>query len=177
MIFQNPQIDIDLLPKVESVEMISPARNYLKVILLSTSSFLLFLLAGLGVAYFIATETPFPYFFHFLIGLWISIAMLSLLYSWRSYHNQAYALREKDIIYKKGVLTQSLTTIPFNRVQHCEITQGPIERYFDLKTLQVFTAGGQSSDLEVPGLSGEKAQELKEFIIKTSTQDGRNEEE
>ncbi|MEO1438705.1 MAG: PH domain-containing protein [Bacteroidota bacterium] len=60
---------------------------------------------------------------------------------------------------------RKITTIPFNRVQHCEIKQGPIERLFNLKTLEVYTAGGATSDLKIPGLPDDRAQELKDFII------------
>jgi membrane protein YdbS with pleckstrin-like domain len=43
-----------------------------------------------------------------------------------------YAIREKDITYQSGWLWKSMTTIPFNRVQHCDIRQGLIDRQFGL---------------------------------------------
>jgi len=70
------------------------------------------------------------------------------------------------VIHRKGVLFKSTTTIPFNRVQHCEISQGPIQRMFNLHTLEIFTAGGGKSDLAIPGLEGDTAQQIKEFIVK-----------
>ena len=70
------------------------------------------------------------------------------------------------MIHRKGVLFKSTTTIPFNRVQHCEISQGPIQRMFNLHTLEIFTAGGGKSDLAIPGLEGDTAQQIKEFIVK-----------
>ncbi len=177
MIFQNLSIDPEQLPQVESVEMYRPHRNYLKVVLLSTIIFMLILLIGVIAAILVADEPPFPYFNATLIGVWSVLAIYFIWLSWKGYKNQAYALREKDVIYKRGVLVQKLTTVPFNRVQHCEIKQGPIERYFGLKTLEIYTAGGSGSDLLIPGLSGEKAQQLKDFIIKTTAIDGRDEEE
>lgn len=177
MLFQNEPIDIHALPQAELLPVRPPARNYLQVVLLGTTFFLLVLLAGVVAAYFIADETPFQYFHEGLFVTWLLIAISSWWLGWKGFYKRGYALREKDIIYRQGVLTQTLTTIPFNRVQHCEITQGPIERLYGLKSLEIFTAGGSSSDLKIPGLIGEEAQQLKEYIIKTTTRDGRYEEE
>ena len=65
----------------------------------------------------------------------------------------------------RGLIWYSSTVIPFNRVQHCEISQGPIERLFKLSELKIFTAGGASSDMSVPGLNPETAHRLKEYIV------------
>ena len=75
-----------------------------------------------------------------------------------------YAVREKDISYEKGILFRSLTTVPFNRIQHVEIDEGPISRLFGLVSLSVFTAGDSSDDLKVSGLLKEEAKQIKEFI-------------
>jgi len=74
-------------------------------------------------------------------------------------------MRQNDIIFKTGLLWQKEIALPFNRVQHCEVAQGPIERIFNLSELKVFTAGGASSDLNIPGLSPEEAKSMKEFIV------------
>ena len=73
-------------------------------------------------------------------------------------------VREKDISYKSGLLFKKTTTIPFNRIQHLEIDQGPISRFFDLAVLSVFTAGNSSDDLKIRGLKQEDAAKIKEFI-------------
>ena len=100
------------------------------------------------------------------LGLWLLWAGFSFWLTKKGFEIKGFALREKDITYRSGYIFRSVTTIPFNRVQHCEITEGPIERQFGLKKLEVFTAGGQSSDLSIPGLKGEQAQQLKEYITK-----------
>jgi len=62
-------------------------------------------------------------------------------------------------------------------VQHCEIKAGPIQRFFKLKTLEIYTAGGNGSDLSIDGLRGDHAQVLKNYIIKTTGQSRYDEEE
>jgi|GEM_PF-6009490 len=51
---------------------------------------------------------------------------------------------------------------------------GPIERMFGLSKLKIFTAGGASSDLKIPGLLPETANKLKDYI---QLKVGRDEEE
>lgn len=81
-----------------------------------------------------------------------------------AYRKRAYALRTRDITYKKGWLFQSMISLPFNRIQHTEVSQGPLQRKYRLATLKIYTAGGSSSDLAIPGLDHSRAQELREFI-------------
>ena len=45
------------------------------------------------------------------------------------------------------------------------MSQGPIERLFGLSNLHVFTAGGSSSDISIPGLTQVEANRIKEYIL------------
>lgn len=42
---------------------------------------------------------------------------------------------------------------------------------YSLYSLKIYTAGGHSSDLVIPGLAEDKAQGLKEFILKKTAED------
>lgn len=83
----------------------------------------------------------------------------------KAYAARKYALRERDITFRKGWIWWSETAVPFNRIQHCEIEQGPIEKMYGLATLEVYTAGKSSSDVSIGGLEREKAERLKDFIL------------
>lgn len=163
-IFENQTIDINELPKIEELKFKKPHKNYLYVGLLANTIFICFLFVLLFGMWLNVPED-----LHFARPLILVLFSLLLLYTFTityfSFKWRGYALRQLDIIYQKGVIFQSKTTIPFNRVQHCEITQGPIERIFNLKSLAVFTAGGQSSDLKISGLEPDEAAQLKEYIV------------
>ena len=49
-------------------------------------------------------------------------------------------------------MRRRVTTVPFNRVQHAAVNTGPLDRYFGLARLEVYTAGGQTADLSLEGL-------------------------
>jgi membrane protein YdbS with pleckstrin-like domain len=89
----------------------------------------------------------------------------------KQYKVEGYILRAKDIYFQQGFFWTKKMIIPFNRIQHASVHQGPLERYFNIGKLRIFTAGGQSSDLTIPGLSMEDAIRLKQLIgDKTGTQ-------
>lgn len=79
-----------------------------------------------------------------------------------------FALREHDVHLKRGVIWQTHTTLPFNRIQHVEMERGPIERFFGLATLKFFTAGGGSADMKIPALPLDEASRIKNFVLKSA---------
>jgi len=165
MLFENHEIDIAALPKVESGEFIKLDSNYLVVRYIG--SFIFFLIVGFGIigSYLMTDISDKPKLFWGVVGFWILWALISFILTTLGYKIRGYRLRDKDLIHRKGVIFKTVTTIPFNRVQHCEVSQGLIQRMFDLHTLQIFTAGGSNSDLAIPGLKDDTAQRIKEFII------------
>lgn len=78
----------------------------------------------------------------------------------------AYALREKDILYRRGFILNKITVVPFNRIQHVTINRDIWDKRLNLSTLNIFTAGGSGSDIRIPGLEPELAMDLKDSLAK-----------
>ncbi len=158
----NRLIDPNELPETEEVPHSGHPQIFRKELMLLGSIPFVIMLAGPAVLFILGQS------------LWggAALALLSIIYLLvitvirKSFPIRAYALRELDISYKKGWIFYSHVTVPFNRVQHSEISQGPVDRYFGLVTLHIYTAGGSSSDLSIPGLPREEAQRLRDFISK-----------
>ena len=74
------------------------------------------------------------------------------------------ALREFDIAYRSGLFWRKTVIVAFNRVQHVEVSSGPLQRKFGLASVKFFTAGGSSVDLRVDGLTAERAEQIRTFI-------------
>ncbi|MEM6347195.1 MAG: PH domain-containing protein [Bacteroidota bacterium] len=166
MLFHNPSIPLEDLPALAEVEENKPERGLLKLSMIWAAIISFFLLLSATVVSF----TPAPTMVK--VGIWIgmlTIAGFLFLAFAKGYHRKAYSLRGHDLSYRSGWLWHKITTVPFSRVQHVEVDQGPIERALGLATLKVFTAGGSSSDLSVPGLSPERAKEMKTFILQKIT--------
>jgi len=175
-IFSNEQLNLPDLPKSADLNFVSLEKEYLKVSLVATAIFCLILLTGGIIAFFLTSGEILEYQRYIILCLPIIFTGLLMFLTYKGYAYKAYALREKDIVYKSGYIFRSKTIIPFNRVQHCEVDRGPIDRMFDLSELKIYTAGGSSSDMKIPGLKPEAANTLKQFIAGKTT-DGRAEEE
>ncbi len=175
MEFENIQLEIGELPAVESLDFhplppayleLSQAQNLLSMILL--------LGAGvLGVTF--SGSWSNPWIWGGVLAGWPVLMVLSVFVTRARFRQKAYALRERDINYRQGWLGRRFTTVPFNRIQHAEVSQGIIEKAWELASLKVYTAGGRSSDLSVPGLKPEEAHRIKDFLLNKIKQDGSTE--
>lgn len=161
---QNLQIDTQELPKSESLVFEKLHTNYRKVSIYFTLIFFCILfIVYVVVGFFVAVLFQWPIIM-LSLTIWLILLGISVFVASKSYDYEGFALREKDISYTSGMFFKSTLIIPFNRVQHCEIEQGPIDRLFGLSELTFYTAGGSSSDMSIPGLTHEKAQSLKNYI-------------
>ncbi len=89
--------------------------------------------------------------------------------SWKS---MKYALREKDISFERGWFWNTKIVIPFNRIQHITVVETVIDKMFDIAQLNIFTAGGQNSELNIQGLDPNVAASIRDFVLrKTNTED------
>ncbi len=165
MLFQNNPIDLTTLPQLEHIQMKSLSPAYLKVSYLGTTIFFIMLaIILMAVRFFAEFDIPFRVELG-IVGGWLLLLVLSLWHTYEDFQIQGFAIRERDLTYRSGVFFRSTTVIPYNRIQHAEVKQGPIERRFNLQRLEIYSAGGDGSDLYIPGLPGNRADQLKDYII------------
>jgi uncharacterized protein len=65
----------------------------------------------------------------------------------------------------RGVFWQHRITVPISRIQHVDVSQGPLQRQFGLGKVTVHTAGTQHAAVELSGIAYEAAAWLREQII------------
>ncbi|MBO2544747.1 PH domain-containing protein [Salegentibacter sp. BDJ18] len=159
--FSNEQIDLASLPKYEQVAFSSVSSKYLIKMNIQTGIFMLVLTIALGVFWFFQLN-------YMQSGIIFGFVLVAFIFRfWNNYkllQSLGYAVREKDIIYKRGFIFNKTTVIPFNRVQHASISRGIWDKLLGISSLNIFTAGGGASDISIPGLEPEMAVQLKEAI-------------
>ena len=101
------------------------------------------------------------------------IAYLVLYLPMRRYATRGYSLVEERLRVVRGVLFHSDTVVPFGRVQHIDVGQGPLERGFGLATLTVHTAGSHNASVSLPGLAHADALAMREEIRAAIRRDTR----
>ncbi|HMJ94020.1 MAG TPA: PH domain-containing protein [Allosphingosinicella sp.] len=102
-------------------------------------------------------------------GLIAGITLLLILYLMlispgRHYRAWGYRMDEEDLRLRRGVWVETHTIVPLDRVQHLDLSQGPIERAFGVSRLIVHTAGTQFSRVVLPGLSRPDAERMRDEI-------------
>ncbi len=77
------------------------------------------------------------------------------------------------VLIHKGVIWRSRSLIPRVRVQHVDTRTSPLQRWFGLSSLIVYTAGTRGADAEIPGLAVEEAERLREDLARVEELDER----
>lgn len=162
--FTNETIDLNQLPKYEEVILESPNKQYWNVIVINIALF--FLICGVALLLLtLFNDDIKPYPLQIAVGFSIIVSLTFLLYS-VSFKKRGYALREKDVIYKSGIIAETTTVVPLNRIQHVALDEGLFSRIFGLATLEIHTAGGSTGHMKIAGIPVEKAKIIKEALVK-----------
>ena len=80
------------------------------------------------------------------------------------YNARGYQISRDRLRVVRGIWWHSDTIVPFGRVQHIDVDQGPIERGLDIATMTLHTAGSHNASVKLPGLGHGLAIEMREAI-------------
>lgn len=69
-----------------------------------------------------------------------------------------------------GVIWRRAVAVPRTRVQHIDVSQGPLERSYGLATLSVYTAGTEYSRVDLPGLDHAVALAVRDALLPTDAE-------
>lgn len=161
--FTNEKIDTTQLPRYESVPLTALHPNYWKELLVARGLLVLVLtIALVSALIFIEELSDYRWIVSTVFAIFI---VLLLLITNIAYKKKAYAFRNHDVIFRSGIIATNTMVIPYNRVQHVALHEGWIARFFGLAKIEIFTAGGLSSDLEIPGIAKEEAENIKQLLM------------
>ena len=108
-------------------------------------------------------------------GAWLLVTALLAWWLWtwpaKAYNYASYRLDDDGLEIRRGVIWRGVVNVPRTRVQHTDVSQGPIERGQGLSTLVVHTAGTEHAMVVLPGLSREDALSLRDQLL---PRDGRD---
>jgi len=163
--FENEQVEATGLPKVAKLEFEGLADNYARTLLIEgIFSWLFFIIVFTTIQTF--TGKIGFFLSHWWFYLVASIPLLLILtLPFLIANSRGFALREKDIHYKSGIVWHKTVSLPFNRIQHVEVESGPLERFFKLTTVKLFTAGGARADMSIPALTFERSSRLRSHLV------------
>jgi membrane protein YdbS with pleckstrin-like domain len=151
----------EMIATEDETELTSLHPNYVKALRLSAIlTSIPFLIAGLIGE--VAAFLPWP---GLILGPIAVIAMLLILrLPMRRYTAKGYNMSTDRLRVVRGIWWRSDTVVPFGRVQHIDVEQGPIERSFGIATMTLHTAGSHNASVHLPGLEESLARAMREEI-------------
>ena len=135
-------------------------KNYLKVFRISSVIITLLISMPFTISSSVFWDFSWPFRVLAFIGIWL------LLYS--LVHWYSIQLTEAGLKIHQGVFWRQQNMVPRNRVQHIDITTGPLERRYDLSKLVVHTAGTRNATITLPGLLHADAADLRQELINSN---------
>ena len=84
----------------------------------------------------------------------------------RVYETSRYVVRPDGVEIHRGIFWKSVISVPRSRVQHTDVTQGPVLRRFGLATLTMYTAGNHLFAVPLSGVSHETAIRIRDFLLR-----------
>ena len=107
-----------------------------------------------------------------IVGLVTLLALAAVvLLPQRRWRAWGYREEEDELHIRHGLLVRTRTVMPFGRVQHIDVAQGPVERRFGLATLILHTAGTRGAAMPLPGLPHAEAERMRDRIRAKIRQD------
>ncbi len=108
------------------------------------------------------------------LAWWFYLALLPALgglvfLQWRwpvlHFRHLRFRVDAQGLQIRRGVLWRRVISIPTTRVQHTDVTQGPLQRRWNLATLTVHTAGTEGASIPLAGLRHEVALRLRDHLL------------
>jgi uncharacterized protein len=109
----------------------------------------------------VAAEEPAWAFVALVVGFAV------LVWAWwvigRQVRAMGYCERGDDLLVVRGVMFRRLVLVPYGRMQLVDVNRGPVDRAFDLATVQLHTAAA-TTDASIHGLAPEAAAGLRDRL-------------
>ena len=106
--------------------------------------------AGIAIAWLVFTSA---------LGWWLQV--------WPAiyFRYASYIVDANGIEIREGVVWRAVTNVPRSRVQHTDVSQGPLECRFGVGTLVIHTAGTEDAVVSLAGLSHETALAIRDHLL------------
>ena len=109
----------------------------------------------LGIAVILVAAVAFLAFLTWLMQIWPPI----------EYRHMSYRVDAAGLEIRRGVYWKHAINVPRSRIQHTDVSQGPVERRYGLGTLAIHTAGTEHARVELPGLPHDTALAIRDHLL------------
>ncbi|WIB77674.1 PH domain-containing protein [Curtobacterium sp. MCPF17_002] len=104
-------------------------------------------------------------------AVWLSIAIVVFVIAGitaaltpRRVRAIGYALRDDDLVLRRGLMWQRFTAVPYGRMQLVDVNRGPLDRVLGMSELKFVTAAA-STNVRIPGIPFVDADDLRDRLV------------
>lgn len=131
-------------------------------------------LVALTIVFIAADDIP-SWLRIFLPVVWLTFVTLGSAFAYqrpaRQYAHASYRVDDQGIEIRKGVFWRVVINVPKSRVQHIDVSQGPLDRRYGLGKLVIYTAGTDHAKVELDGLEHGLALRVREHLLPSGAGD------
>ncbi len=100
-------------------------------------------------------------------GAAVTVPLAWLTHRWPviAHRHAAYKVDGRGIEIRRGVVWRKVINVPRSRVQHTDVSQGPLERGHGLATLVLYTAGTSHARVDLHGLDHATALRIRDHLV------------
>ncbi|MDN6279947.1 MAG: PH domain-containing protein [Psychroflexus sp.] len=172
--FENVALDFSELPDFKSVKTQGLHRRYLTVLRCRLLFFFILYLTGAGLVFFFL-GLPIQKFLLIFSGPLLVFLILFVEFE-IGFHKRQIGVRSHDLYYTRGFFYHKETLVPFKHIQHVEVSQNVILKWFGLYEVIFYTAGASAGDLNIRGLDESTSRKLKSIVMQKNESDESNEQ-
>lgn len=101
-------------------------------------------------------------YLYWVVGIIVVLLLVStFIYPTIEYRQWKYMITNDKVDFIEGIFSTKRTIIPIVRIQQIAISQGIINKHFNIVDLKIHTAGGSHV---IPNIEKEKALEISEYL-------------
>lgn len=131
---------------------------------------------GVLIGVVIVQFVPIPGWIKIVVAVgWL---VLTLVLAWLAHfwpevehRHSSYKVDPEGIEIRRGVVWRKVINVPRSRVQHTDVSQGPLERSHGLGTLVLYTAGTHHARVDLPDLDHATALRIRDYFLRGHADD------
>jgi membrane protein YdbS with pleckstrin-like domain len=110
-----------------------------------------------------------------LFAVWALLVAALVGYAWKypaaRYRQLRYRVDDVGITIRDGVFWRASSALPRMRIQHTDVSQGPLQRRYGVAELKLYTAGSRYTCIVLPGLEHGEALALRDELQRRAHED------
>lgn len=106
---------------------------------------------------------------------WMVLLAAAVGYTWKyppaRHRHLRYRVDDVGITIRDGVFWRAWSALPRVRIQHTDVSQGPLQRRYGVADLKLYTAGSRYTCIVLPGLEHAVALALRDELQRHASDD------